>query len=500
VLDVTLEVRSFGAMKLSVRDHKRYLNGGRSCVQDLSCGLLRIDNPEELVRQDFIWTLIKEYRWPRSLVWSEFPLARAGLGRGRVDVLLVLPDETPFAVMECKAPTVPLDSKCYAQAENYAEALGVRYIILTNRSDTEVYAYASDEEPRKVVDLPSYATVMRDPDLVPPDEPALVEFRRPLWCDLSAPARLQTMVEEASGTVSVRTPAWLAKHVLDLDGLFLDEGEKPSLPWKEPGCTIDEDWGTSYWWFGNAAGGLWEGNYRSFLVRDATGDSHVVRLALMASAELEKDPRFGNCESKTYLVVAVTDAERAHNALQLCMDRFTRREGSFLELWHDGRLTAGRTGAVKRDNVISFVKSRAPDLVSGDQVSLGHLPADHSITWTDAKPFLSRLIRYALIRDQFRNDYLGAAGTTARAPRMEGQDWDVGDKIAVRWTEEDETQKVYDPCIVTKIDKKHGVFDGYTVEFPDGEVGQIDADRVEGPSEAASRNPSPSCLGRGDDG
>ena len=69
-------------------------------------------------------------------------------------------------------------------------------------------------------------------------------------------------------------------------------------------------------------------------------------------------------------------------------------------------------------------------------------------------------------------------------PRMEGQEWDVGDKIAVRWTEEDGQDATYDPCIVTKIDKARGVFDGYTITFPDGQEGQIDADRVEGRSDA----------------
>jgi len=78
-------------MKLSVREHKRYLNCGATSVQDLNCGLLRIDNPEELVRQDLIWTLMEKYRWPRSQILSEFPLVRAGLGRGRVDAAYAMP-------------------------------------------------------------------------------------------------------------------------------------------------------------------------------------------------------------------------------------------------------------------------------------------------------------------------------------------------------------------------------------------------------------------------
>ena len=73
-------------------------------------------------------------------------------------------------------------------------------------------------------------------------------------------------------------------------------------------------------------------------------------------------------------------------------------------------------------------------------------------------------------------------------PRMEGQDWDVGDQIAVRWTEDDgkggEVDIIYDPCTVVKVDVKRGKFDGYRIQFPDGQDGQIDADRVEGRSDA----------------
>jgi len=67
-----------------------------------------------------------------------------------------------------------------------------------------------------------------------------------------------------------------------------------------------------------------------------------------------------------------------------------------------------------------------------------------------------------------------------------GKRGDGADGMEVDGVEQD---LIYDPCTVMKILKKRGVFDGYAVAFPPNEqgeveVGDIDADRVVGPSKA----------------
>jgi len=135
--------------------------------------------------------------------------------------------------------------------------------------------------------------------------------------------------------------------------------------------------------------------------------------------------------------------------------------------------------ASDRSGPVRSIVLETPNISDGS-ISVFRVDADESGTAKTASA--------TEIRSRMSND-LKAARAGAR---MEGQDWAVGDKVAVRWTEEVdgvEQDMIYDPCTVVTVDKKRGVFDGYTVAFPPNEkgeveAGEIDADRVVGPSKA----------------
>lgn len=68
-----------------------------------------------------------------------------------------------------------------------------------------------------------------------------------------------------------------------------------------------------------------------------------------------------------------------------------------------------KKGAVKRDKVIQFMKQRAPELVNEDnQIILGILDYSREFKWKyrDVKLFVANLIKYAILRDDFRKGYL----------------------------------------------------------------------------------------------
>jgi hypothetical protein len=73
--------------------------------------------------------------------------------------------------------------------------------------------------------------------------------------------------------------------------------------------------------------------------------------------------------------------------------------------------------------------------------------------------------------------------------KLPGQEYDVGDVVGVIWNEADGTQSLYDPCVVLKATKADGLFDGYRVYFDQtGERGNVDADRIAGPSDLSPVN------------
>jgi hypothetical protein len=141
-------------------------------------------------------------------------------------------------------------------------------------------------------------------------------------------------------------------------------------------------------------------------VRDKETKSHqVVSLTILAGAKRTNDPRFGNRRGLTYLLVAVDDGPSSHQSLQLSLDDAvsgsSKVPGSVV-ITHNGRLTAGKRGSVKREVVLEHLGRSAPHLVDNGVVHLGSLPAKRLIEWSDAHDFLMRTVRYGLARDELR--------------------------------------------------------------------------------------------------
>jgi hypothetical protein len=265
--------------------------------------------------------------------------------------------------------------------------------------------YTEDGESWDYVDdLPDFEQVCQDPNIAPQILAPLPPFQRPKWTDLNNPASLRNLAESRPDVISPHTDSRLWRPILDLEGILHDESESPSLPWDSHRYRMAEDWGVPYLSLGNLSGGTWSGPYRNLLTYDPVGDPHTIGFMVSASSELINDPRSGNSPSKAYLIVAVLEDRRTHISLELNLHEHMRRTRQGWELWHNGRLTAGRFGSMTRARVRQFVASHASDLVVDNEIKLGTLPADRQLTWTDLQDPLLRLARYALIRDQFRSE------------------------------------------------------------------------------------------------
>lgn len=93
--------------------------------------------PEEVVRQWFITVLTDQCSVPRGLLNSEVGFSMGGK-RFRADILVWNREANPVALVECKAPEVPLTSKVLDQAGRYNMVLDLKWIILTNGRSTAV--------------------------------------------------------------------------------------------------------------------------------------------------------------------------------------------------------------------------------------------------------------------------------------------------------------------------------------------------------------------------
>lgn len=379
---------------------KVYLRNGAEVFLDPCRCILVPATPEERVRQRFIAYLAAELGVPAEYLRTEAHLSHFVEGlSGRADVVICSPEGHPLVIIECKAPSVHIGDQAVAQASQYHSSVRARQpvIAITNGCLTRWYRL----HPKRVEPLrhaPMYSDLLSG--RVPPAAPSQPVVSRPEPTRLTARERTwfasQGVIGE--GSDSGRHPFFA-----NLAGLLLLERTAPSLRarggWRVLDSGIHD---TSY---GNAAGGNWSGLYRYFLLQDAQKNVQMISLSVMGKGFEQGHPKFGNMNGHTILLVAVEDQEKRHNSLQLDLDKFSLAGSDTVRIHHDGTLTLGKTGRVRRDDVLAYVRRHCPRLVVGDRIELGTLPLRRLITWADAEAFLANVFTYALIRDDFRRDY-----------------------------------------------------------------------------------------------
>ncbi len=91
--------------------------------------------PEEWVRQNFINYLIKEKKYPASLIAIEKEI-KVGEMRKRFDIL-VYKESIPWLIVECKEQNTPINEAVAKQVLTYNIQLQVPYLIITNGNTTK---------------------------------------------------------------------------------------------------------------------------------------------------------------------------------------------------------------------------------------------------------------------------------------------------------------------------------------------------------------------------
>ena len=87
--------------------------------------------PEEWVRQNFIQYLIKEKKYPESLMAVEKQIKVNGK-QFRFDLLIYLRNGQPLLVAEFKAPKVKISQDAFDQVVRYNMVLRVERVVVSN--------------------------------------------------------------------------------------------------------------------------------------------------------------------------------------------------------------------------------------------------------------------------------------------------------------------------------------------------------------------------------
>ena len=87
--------------------------------------------PEEWVRQHCVQFLIEEKKFPKTLVNVEKLLMVNGLKK-RYDIVVFNTDGSIHLIVECKAPSIPINQNTFDQIARYNLTLNATYLMVTN--------------------------------------------------------------------------------------------------------------------------------------------------------------------------------------------------------------------------------------------------------------------------------------------------------------------------------------------------------------------------------
>ncbi|QIX62732.1 type I restriction enzyme HsdR N-terminal domain-containing protein [Hymenobacter sp. BT18] len=396
-----------------------YRRGGVACYLCHARKKLIKSTPEEVVRQAFIRFLLNEVKVPADCLEAEVPMSDFRKGAaGRADIVIYARQSdvelVPIAIVECKEPSQPIIDQHLRQAERYDAIVDTGLVIITNGCEAIARSRRGGQY-HNLVNIPTYQQMVKRTKTTLEAELGVWVYDRIAHKPVS-----EELIQsyEDDGIIGKDTPAHLHSFLVNLIGLLDDDTQLlPRFSTAE--FPVIQDQGLRFTNFGNAAGGSWPGNYRYYLVKH-NDDDCIVSISVMGKAKFINDPVFGNSVATTMLCIAVDDYDKSHLSLELALDRFTVQDGESITVWHNGTLTNGKKGAVKPKEVVDFVATHAPDLVDEEgYIILGQLNNKQLLTWKQAasKAFITNLIRYALLRDDFRRYKNSLAKPPAKAKK-----------------------------------------------------------------------------------
>lgn len=264
---------------------------------------------------------------------------------------------------------------------------------MTNGIELLAYKYNADKNKYELLSEPPTYSQMLGREAVIEDPMAVVP--RPSYASLFSEETQKRYIEDY--IIGSATSVEYRAYAINLLEALLDEED--TLQNRNASFELIKDLGVRILSYGNAAGFDYVAPYRSFLIKDKTGNNQILSLGFNA---------YGN--DKTILCVAIDDFKKSHHALQLLFDRYMTLHNGTMVFKHNGQISVGHSGSASASDLIRIVKEAYPQLIDEkNKVNLGTVDASHDLHLSsdDVTSFVYNLLGYALIRDEFRESIKG---------------------------------------------------------------------------------------------
>lgn len=122
---------SMQSLKLPTFNYKIKSSENKQLIFDIIRKKYVVLTPEEWVRQHFINYLVFHKNYSVSLIAVEKQLKVNNLNK-RFDILVYNKEGLPKIIVECKAPTIPINQESFDQIARYNMTLNSELLIITN--------------------------------------------------------------------------------------------------------------------------------------------------------------------------------------------------------------------------------------------------------------------------------------------------------------------------------------------------------------------------------
>lgn len=367
-----------------------HMSEGKEYYLDPFRKRLILITPEEVVRQQVLQYLLHCVKAPKELILVEMLISKYQIeSKRRADIIIEKFDEqtkllSPLAVIECKAPDIMIGDDAINQALDYADMLLVEYVFITNGETLVAAKYnAKLNTYIDIQGIPTYEDMLSGKVIeIQPEE----SKKRFLFEELEDNKDYYRGYE-----FNPNTPVHFLPFITNLWECFLDTTHR--MPAKQYSIfNLVEDYGIRFLSCGNAAGGAYQGAYRSFVVqyKDTT---KFMNLA------------FFDYGTSTILTVSVDqDNHKPHNSLQYAIDSNLRNIGNKYRFIHSGRIAVGNVGSGKVAELKQHIAGTYADILQNGEINLGTIHNDRLLYMDDNEiiKFVENLLSYALLRDEYR--------------------------------------------------------------------------------------------------
>lgn len=336
--------------------------------------------PEEQVRQQLLQQLLQYEPNMRHYIQLEVVTPA-----GRADIVIYNAQNNPFLIIELKAPTETLSRHTLEQVMRYEQTLKAPFVATYNGQETFIYEVLAGE-PKLLV----HQTILQFLQKQNIQYEAQLDLQRLPYELVTYERYIDFLL--ANGFLNRNLNLEQRKACSELHNAIFTETYAPTgrnLP-----ITIVQDLGVHHYAFKNAAGGVWEGLHRSFLVNVQHRGIIPFRISILASAELENDPIFNTRNGSTSLNIVMQKNKNSTYNLQLDLNKYCTVADATCMITHDGRKS--RTPNAK---VIESVENFYQPLLSKNQVELIRFKAEQSISVAAFSAFIENLIMYSVARD-----------------------------------------------------------------------------------------------------